>query len=215
MRSSRILLAGGVFLASVSVAAGATLAVADGQSSVYDDRVSAQLASGVTTDGNAYTISRIDPAKLSPQVAPSDAFCFEVSRGDARGGGCLRAPGTEADISAGEITLGDDMFVVALASEHAEELEVDRIDGHGTAAPAPSADVGAVNLLHAVMHTPAHTLPTTDTGRPVTPTLKLRTLDEAGSVTARSTIAMPRDDAAPHETVPLGERTVGHTPGSD
>jgi hypothetical protein len=195
MIRTRIGLALTVGVVAAVIAAGAALALSETNSSIQGSQGGAALASGMTSSGESYTISRLSQenlAKLSGGAgirASNGLTCVEVQANGMGGGGCLAAPEPGKSIVPTQTTLGDDMIVQVLANASVDSVEINRADGRGgtTTAGAP-VELDSLRLYHVVLHTPADTLSTGKDGIPSSPVVEIKALDSDGKVVDTQTL---------------------------
>ena len=180
MKRKRIALVVGAAVC-VAIAIGAALAIADQPTNGFGPV--GPVYSGVTPNGKAYEISRVD--------SEHQALCFPVAADAVSGRGCMSGSGAETLEGVAEVWLGDNLFVLALAGDQSEELRVTRVDDRGTATSRHVVDLGTERLLHAVLHTPQATVPETDFGLPVPPALRVEAIDGEGAATGELTLNGP------------------------
>lgn len=170
MKRKRVALAAGV-AALAAMVVGATLAIAGQRDAPAGIASGAPPASGVTPNGVAYEISTVE--------SDYDGTCIRIAAGGLSGEGCL-PPITGGMSRVGVTILGSDLFVVAVGREGVKRLKVLRLDGRGAATSEHSAEESGLHLLHAVLSTPQETLPRTDAGLPVAPSVKVQGIDASG-----------------------------------
>lgn len=184
-RSGRPRVAAAVICASVVLGAGIGTALGTSANSGTEAR---QVDTGVSPSGVAYTISTIPD--------PYEGICFElVAPGVGSAEGCLPPPEVDG-LSASQVLLSDELFVVAVGAAHARRLQVVRSDGTGRVASTSSIAVGSRRLLHAAMPAPDANLPRTELGLPVAPPVNLTVTDSSGLIEAEERLAIPLDDPA-------------------
>lgn len=185
----RLVIAVAVATASIGVGVGTALALTGDQTETDQQFTGTdQLDRGVTPNGNAYVVSRFE--------SKHQGFCLEVTANGLGAKACLLVPEAGAVGHPIEVGLGDDLFVIALAhgdvkGSQIERLRVTRADGRGSGTSPSAAKLGSLRLLHSVLSAPQSTLPLTDFGLPVPPTVKVEALDAEGESQQQRIVAAP------------------------
>jgi len=150
-------------------------------------RADANKTQGVTEAGGAYTIAY--------QKESDGRVCYRAEANQAAAVGCLPPLDGEASLRAGMITLGSDLFVLALVDDTVAKISARRLDNRGSGSSKAAPDLGDRRLLHAVINAPQDTLPRTDSDMPVPPGVEVEAVDAGGATVANVSIPahMPTD----------------------